>query len=160
MEADSASWYRKLDNLIFSLVKIYKIDFEKADRMPDNIKLTDNELAVMQILEWKPEATVSMIAGYLGIPLSKLTSVINRMEKKDILVRKKFPDDNRVIKLEFTEAGEKIFLKRKEAKKSIYKYIFHALENDIERKTLIKLLEKISGSTAGANEKTNFTLKE
>lgn len=68
-------------------------------------------------------ATVSEVAEYLGVSLSAVTSMADRMVKSNYVIRSRSEEDRRVVWLKLTDAGRKILkessLKRKEVLHSL-----------------------------------------
>ena len=48
------------------------------------------------------------IAEYLSIENSTISGILDRMEKKDLIVRNIDPDDRRFIRIDLTETGKKL----------------------------------------------------
>jgi DNA-binding MarR family transcriptional regulator len=76
------------------------------------------------------------------MPQSSLTSVINRLEKQGLLVRRIHPDDRRSYLLEATAAGRKAQADHEARDRSVARALLSPLDRD-ERKTIVKLLNKV-----------------
>ncbi|RNC62884.1 MAG: hypothetical protein AWM53_01803 [Candidatus Dichloromethanomonas elyunquensis] len=55
------------------------------------------ELLAIHYLKHKGEIKTSVLSEYFGIPGSTLTGILDRMEKKDYIVRTRDPADRRVV---------------------------------------------------------------
>lgn len=69
------------------------------------LNCSKNEILVFWLLYRKEEANMTEIAEYIHVPLNTATGIINRMEKKDLVIRKRSQEDKRVVMIGFTEKG-------------------------------------------------------
>lgn len=137
-------WSNKLDNSLHNLMVLYKSQFEKKYRPKALEKLTVGELGVLNLIEQNPELSIREAIQLMNIPNSTLTSIVDRMERKNLLKRKTYLKDKRIFILELTEFGKQTMAIRKEYKNNIFSLVYDALENDADRETFINLVEKIS----------------
>lgn len=144
MKKDLNEWILKLDMLTHRFGVLYKSKFE-PENMPEELKtLSALELGVLNLLEWKPDLYVKNIIELLNVPNSTLTSAIDRLEKKKIVSRSIYSGDKRSFKLVLTDQGKNLIKKRIKFKKEMFKMLLEALDNNEERKMLIRLLEKMA----------------
>ncbi|PKM50144.1 MAG: hypothetical protein CVV02_12845 [Firmicutes bacterium HGW-Firmicutes-7] len=137
-------WIIKLDNSIHQLMVLYKSKIEKANKPKALEKLTVAELGVLNLMEQIPDLSTREAVQLMDIPSSTLTSIIDRMERKKLLSRKICSTDKRTFRLELTDYGNQVMAIRKAYKNNIFSLVYEALENDLDRETFIKLVEKIS----------------
>ncbi|ADY54606.1 regulatory protein MarR [Syntrophobotulus glycolicus DSM 8271] len=65
------------------------------NRCKDN--LTAVEMWIIHALKHSSSCKTTELANHLGIPNSTLTGILDRMEKKGLVVRSRIPDDRRVV---------------------------------------------------------------
>lgn len=73
----------------------------------DNIFLncSKNEVLIFWLLYQRGEVNMTEIAEYIHIPLNTATGIIDRMEKKGLVVRTRSKEDKRVVLVGFSEKG-------------------------------------------------------
>ena len=69
--------------------------------------LTGNQLIVLSVIGLKGRLTVSEVAEELGVSLSAITGVTDRLVRQGQVVRQRDAADRRLVYLELTRAGEK-----------------------------------------------------
>lgn len=68
--------------------------------------ITIQQWSVIQQLAMQPEMTAAMLGDNLDIDRPTLSGIIQRLEKKELLRRKKNPTDSRSYLLTLTEDGQ------------------------------------------------------
>lgn len=102
------------------------------------------ELHILLLVQQNPDTNIGVIKERLDLPSSTLTSVINRMEKKDFL-RRTIGDDKRTYRLEILEEGLRI----REEHDRVLMTIAGAIMSNLtpkEQATFTNLLDKASDS--------------
>jgi DNA-binding MarR family transcriptional regulator len=66
------------------------------------------QLKVMFVIFLRGPVRMGILAHDLGVSLPTITEIVNRLEKRDIIVRALDPDDRRVVYCRFTENGQKV----------------------------------------------------
>ncbi|MHB8157382.1 MAG: MarR family transcriptional regulator [Desulfocucumaceae bacterium] len=96
--------------------------------------------------------TVSGMADYMGVSLSAVTSMADRMVKTKYIARKRTEDDRRLVWLEITDSGrevlEGVLSKRKE---TITGFLSRLSEEELE--ALYSIYTKILGFVSEKSEK-------
>ncbi|MFN0224317.1 MarR family winged helix-turn-helix transcriptional regulator [Paenibacillus sp. KR2-11] len=76
-----------------------------ADAADLEKKVTRSELTALLLLLLRGELTMSELAVQLGAPLSTLTSLAKRLEKKGLIARRPSPVDQRITLVDLTAEG-------------------------------------------------------
>ena len=129
-----------LDNLLPVLVKHFQIpDLHKLL----GIKITFQQYLTLNILIKKGRCMVSDLSKSLGVALSTMTELVNRLVKKRFVKKIKDYRDRRIVWINLTKKGVKIIQEINRKKK---KHILTVLEKltEKERQLLIDILERIS----------------
>nr|MBA5585441.1 MarR family transcriptional regulator [Anaerobacillus isosaccharinicus]QOY36241.1 MarR family transcriptional regulator [Anaerobacillus isosaccharinicus] len=104
--------------------------------------LNPTEFAVLELLYHKGDQPIQQIGKKVLLSSGSITYVVDKLEKKQLLLRKSCPKDRRVTYAVITEQGkelmDEIFPKHKEAIETI----FSGLEVS-EKSQLIELLKKL-----------------
>ncbi len=87
--------------------------------------------------------TMSAIARALQLTLSSVTSVVDKLEKKDFVQRGRTATDRRVVRVELTKHGRKFYDLVEEAHLRLTGSILKMLDRD-EQETLLRLFRKIT----------------
>lgn len=106
--------------------------------------ITSNELSVLKVASKYPDAALKEISQYLDVPGSTLTSIVDRLEKRNLVKRVISLKNRRSYSLELTKKGIKISELHEAAENQLWKKVLGALDEDSERDILINLLDKIS----------------
>ncbi|OLO39058.1 MarR family transcriptional regulator [Alkalihalophilus pseudofirmus] len=116
-----------------------------SDRVEEDIRrygLNPTEFAVLELLYHKGDQPIQQIGKKVLLASGSITYVVDKLEKKNLLVRRSCPKDRRVTHAAITEDGidlmNKIFPTHKEA----IEKIFSSLSSD-EKLTMINLLKKL-----------------
>lgn len=123
--------------------------FKAAQSLINNVKvslkdsvLTINEFTVMEALFTKGELVTQELAEKILIPNSSLTYVLDILEKKQYIQRKRDPNDRRRQLLCLTDEGRTIFSDVYDVHYEYMSDIFNVLTEE-ELKQLENLLKKV-----------------
>lgn len=89
-----------------------------------------------------PNVTQSGLARMLGIERSGLVSIVDELEKRQLLVRTNVPGDRRVHALVPTDEGKRVYAASWKAVREHENVLLSNLSDD-EKSTLVHLLKKI-----------------
>ena len=112
-------------------------------KYPNIQGLSTNELAIIRIISEKEEVIIKDILEVLNIPKSTLTSIIDRLEKRNLIIRAISKRDRRSYKLELTEKGKIVQDEHIKFEEEVYGKIMVSLDTYEEREDLLKLIRKI-----------------
>ncbi|WP_426449514.1 MarR family winged helix-turn-helix transcriptional regulator [Paenibacillus sp. S-38] len=79
-----------------------------ADAADLEKKVNRSELTALLLLLLRGELTMSELAVQLGAPLSTLTSLAKRLEKKGLIARRPSPVDQRITLVDLTAEGREM----------------------------------------------------
>ncbi len=104
---------------------------------------TTIEISILNIVDNNPDVMLKEIKEMLNIPSSTLTSAVDRLENKQLVVRIISKRDRRSFGLELTKKGKKAQSKHIRAEKELFVKILAVLDSNKERKQFIESLNKI-----------------
>jgi DNA-binding MarR family transcriptional regulator len=113
-------------------------------KYPNLGKLSTSEISIIRIISEKDEVIIKDILEILDIPKSTLTSMIDRLEKQEFIVRAINKRDRRSYKLELTEKGKIVQVEHNKFEEEVYGKIILSLDTYEERQQLLELIEKIA----------------
>jgi DNA-binding MarR family transcriptional regulator len=105
--------------------------------------LSDNEISIIRIISEKEEVIIRDILEILNIPKSTLTNMIDRLEKRNLIMRSISKRDRRSYKLELTEEGKKAQEEHIKFEEEIYGKVMISLDTYEERENLLNIMRKI-----------------
>jgi len=138
---NSSDWISRIDRHIHQFAILYKTQFQ-SNLKPVLKELTPIELGILNLIEWDPEISFKKIAAFMGAPGSTVTSAVNRLEKRGILIRAIHPRDKRSFMLHLTEPGRELVRYRNEVKEHMLGALYNALEDEESREALLHLLDR------------------
>jgi len=103
------------------------------------------EFGVMELLFHKGDQAIQKIGEKILIASSSITYVVDKLEKKNFLIRKSCPNDKRVTYASLTELGSQFIVKNFPKHQLLIEQIFEKLSEE-EKKIMIEQL-KIIGKT-------------
>lgn len=128
---------KKISPLVEVIRKIIREEHREV-----NLQLTSPQIQLLLFLEEEGPLMMSEIAARLEITLGGVTALANRMDKTNLIERKRSNEDRRVVKLVITDEGKSLLDKLTKARnKTIEKY-FSKLSAD-EVKELERLCRKM-----------------
>ncbi len=132
----------QLDYLMHEILKRYK-DYQAymSTLYPQGI--TSTELSVIKIVHSKTDIIIKEVSELLAIPGSTLTSVIDRLEQKNLIIRAVSKKNRHSFGLELTEEGIKLNIEHENAEKQIWHRVLSLLDSDHDREMLIRLITKM-----------------
>lgn len=108
--------------------------------------LDENEISIIRIVSQEDEVIIREIGNILKVPKSTLTSIIDRLEKKDFIIRTISKKDRRSYKLELTDKGKKAQEEHEKFEYEFYGKIIKSLNTFEEREEFIRLIKQIASN--------------
>lgn len=111
-------------------------------------KVNRSEIAVLLMLHFRGEMTMSALASELGAPLSTMTSLAQRLVRKGLIVRYPSDKDQRIILVQLTEEGMQIVSQARAIIEKVFARVQAALSAN-ELKQFLSLAVKIGKAVQG-----------
>ena len=134
-----SSTNRELNEL---LVKLFNnvMDIEEKAVITEEFKdITNNDMHIIEAIGIDEPQGMSVIAKKLSVTVGTLTTNMGSLEEKGYIIRERSATDKRVVLVELTEKGRKVFFHHRDFHKNMIKAIFKEL-NEEEMKVMIKCL--------------------
>jgi DNA-binding MarR family transcriptional regulator len=109
-----------------------------------NLQLTSPQIQLLQFLDNDGPLMMSEIATKLGITLGGVTALANRMDRAQLIERRRSEEDRRVVRLVITDEGKALLDKLSKARSKTLQKYFSKLSAD-EIKELERLCRKMLG---------------
>lgn len=95
----------EMENVIVRFVDEVK-DFVSLDAWDKMLfDFSKNDILVLWMLFRQSEVNMSQIAEYIDVPLNTATGIVARLEKRNLVIRKRSEQDKRVVTIHLTENG-------------------------------------------------------
>lgn len=106
------------------------------------LPLSDSEISILRMIGNNRRIVVGDITKFLSLPKSTVTGLITRLERKQLIIRKIYPDDLRSYVLELTEGGENAIRDYDRFEEIFFSRLFEPL-TESESKALLDLLRNM-----------------
>ena len=124
---------------IFNRILIIEAEFMKQE----HVKLSMNEIHVLDAINKVEEPTMSNIAKKLHITMGSLTTSINTLYQKKYVLRERDPNDRRKVKVFLTDLSMEVLAKHDLFHEKMLNSIFEDLKIG-EDTLLIESLKRLS----------------
>lgn len=106
--------------------------------------VTSIEISILGIVGESPDVILKEIGEQLQVPASTLTNAVDRLEKRNLLMRSISKRDRRSFGLILTDEGRKLYQEHEKAEQITWNKILGTLENDEEVELFLSLMKKIA----------------
>jgi MarR family transcriptional regulator, 2-MHQ and catechol-resistance regulon repressor len=93
------------------LWKAYRAIFAKSNESRKHLGLCDSDFRVLEVLLHKGPLPVNVIGDKVELTTGSITTAVDRMEAKWLVVRKNHPEDRRIRLVELTVKGRRFMEK-------------------------------------------------
>ena len=111
--------------IVIAMARTYDDLFFQIEKSLQEYKLNISEFGVLEMLYHKGDQPVQKIADKILVTSGTITYVINKLEKKDLVIRRKCNKDKRIYYVSLTDKGRDyiahIFPKHKEFLNNLFK---------------------------------------
>ncbi len=135
---------------VFLLVwKTYRALLAWSDVSKKRLNLCDSDFRVLEALLHKGSRPVNVIGNKVDLTTGSITSAVDRLEERSLVVRKNHPEDRRIRVVELTAKGRRLIEKAYAQHELHMEEAVRGLTRD-EKKTLVGLLRRL-GRTSQQN---------
>jgi MarR family 2-MHQ and catechol resistance regulon transcriptional repressor len=133
--------------LVIAIARNYNCIFSRIEKNVQEYGLNSSEFGVLEMLLHKGEQPVQKIADKILVTSGTITYIIDKLEKRDLVYRKKCDKDKRIYYVCLSEKGvlliSDVFHKHKEFLDDLFSGIDDAMKKEIvyDLFTLTKSLE-------------------
>ncbi len=106
--------------------------------------VTSIEISILGIVGESPDVILKEIGEQLQVPASTLTNAVDRLEKRNLLMRSISKRDRRSFGLILTDEGRKLYQEHEKAEQITWNKILGTLESDEEVELFLSLMKKIA----------------
>ena len=100
---------QRVDEIMKSFREVHKTFFQALLKAAQPRDLTPVQLWVLKVLAERPGISLSELAERILLGNSTTSGIIDRMEKAGFVTRERSAEDRRIIQLQLTELGERMW---------------------------------------------------
>lgn len=149
MSANFDDRVAELSRFIGALAQRFKAGEET---FASRLEVTQKELALLQALASSGPMIIKDLGGRFGVPVSTMTGLLDRMEKKGLVRRVPHRRDRRSIELEATPAGALALREHDRTMEAMSRAMLEAL-SEADQGSLINILRRVQSGLAGGGER-------
>ena len=112
----------------------------REEMTKNNLSIT--EFSVLEVLYYHEKQTIQQIGSRILISSGSMTYVIDKLEKRGLLMRNDCQNDRRVIHITLTDTGKELMKEIMPKHQDLIDDIFDSLTS-VEVETITNLLEKV-----------------
>jgi DNA-binding MarR family transcriptional regulator len=110
--------------------------------LPD-LAVTPREIKVMILLGDKGETTMTELAAAIDAPLSTVTRIADKLERKGLILRSRSDRDRRIVVVAASEKGQMLHNSMREQQLAVSHKMLELLGSD-EREVFLELMAKMA----------------
>ncbi len=137
-EQELVRYIEDLDHVFSRLISRLRFLFNKYTTG----EITATQLAVLRILNEKGASNTSFLADSLGVTLSAITAMVNRLNRLDMVSRERRLKDRRQVWIKITPKGRTV-LEEVEERRYFLLSIFFARYPQKDREYLLKAMHEV-----------------
>jgi len=108
-----------------------------------HVALNHQELRLVEFLGREGSQIMRAVAEHLSLAVNSVTTLVDGLESKDLAARRRSTEDRRVILVELTSAGQRVWQEAESAKLHLYRSMLKPL-NSKEQELFLELFRKIA----------------
>lgn len=139
MELDRRSVLDRIEQMLFYLAR--QVEGRQARAPAEGLSVP--QLLIIGWLAAGGRRRISEIATRLGVSLSAATGLADRLVKAGLAVRQRSQEDRRVVWLEITDDGRKLFERSRERRRHYLDRVFSVIDDE-ELKTIMNIVDKVA----------------
>jgi len=130
------------ESLIFDYIDQFKFIFFPEQWNTVFLDYSKNEMLTLLYISKNKTANMTEIADYINAPLNTATGIIGRLEKKQMVERRRGDEDRRVVNIVLTKNAEDFISEAKKVFEHYFIEVYKAL-SDEEKSTAFSIFNKI-----------------
>jgi DNA-binding MarR family transcriptional regulator len=134
----------KHEQVLISLRQIIRAIDLHSKRLERESGLTGPQLLVLQLIRNSQEVTSGVIARNVSLSQATVTSILDRLERKGMIIRERSRNDKRKVMIKLKEQGSKALEKAPALLQESFIQRFNLLE-DWEQSQILSTLQRVAG---------------
>lgn len=132
-----------IEEVLVSLRRVIRATDIHSRRLVKTTGLTTPQVLLLQVIENKGQQTVSELAQELSLSQATVTTIIDRLESKNLVYRQRSLEDKRKVFTFLTPRGKKILIEAPSPLQEHFSAKFAALQ-DWEQAMIVSSLQRVA----------------
>lgn len=133
----------KLDDVLVALRRIMRATDLYSKTLSKTSGLTSPQLIILQFVREHPSCAPSAVAKAVSLSQATVTTIIDRLEARGLILREKGVIDKRTVSLSLTEAGQQLIAQAPRPLQEEFLRQFDSL-HDWEQAAIISSLQRVA----------------
>jgi DNA-binding MarR family transcriptional regulator len=133
---------KKYEELLIALRQVIRAIDLYSKKLSKETGLTGPQLLVLQAVEEHDHAMVKEVAGTINLSSATITSILDRLERRELVTRTRSTTDKRKVGISLTAAGNEIIKDSPKPLQSHFIARFEAMEK-WEQSQMLATMQKI-----------------
>ncbi|WP_230409329.1 MarR family winged helix-turn-helix transcriptional regulator [Zooshikella harenae] len=133
----------EIENLSVALRRVIRANHLQSHHLVKTTGLTTPQIVLLSAIQTKGEVTIKELAKEISLSQATVTTIIDRLEKKKLLIRKRSAQDKRKVHCHLTAKGLSTIEMSPALFHKYFIYHFNSLE-DWEKNLIISALQRIA----------------
>ena len=133
----------RLDDVLIALRRIMRATDLYSRRLSKEVGLTAPQLLVMQSIEGRGEVTMGEIANDVSLSQATVTTILDRLEKRNLLIRERGETDKRRVYARLTDEGRELVAKAPTPLQEEFTHRFSQLK-EWEQTLILSSLQRVA----------------
>lgn len=129
--------------VLTSLRRVIRATDLHSKRLAKTSGLTAPQILLLQTIQTKPDATIGAIAKEISLSQATVTTILDRLEKRGLIIRQRSLSDRRRVNVQLTEAGQTAIEQAPTPLQEHFTERFNALE-EWEQNMIISSLQRVA----------------
>lgn len=126
--------------LVIATARSYNTMFSKIEKNVQSYGLNISEFGVLEMLLHKGEQPVQKIAEKILVTSGTITYVIDKLQQKELVYRKKCEKDKRIFYICLTTKGEEVISEIFKEHKKFLEELFSGIDEDLKKEIVSNLI--------------------
>lgn len=130
--------------LVIATARCYNTVFSRIEKNVQEYGLNISEFGVLEMLLHKGEQPVQKIAEKILVTSGTITYVLDKLQKKELIYRRKCDKDKRIFYISLTQKGDELIRDAFEKHKKFLDELFHGLEDDMKNNIVTSMFTLVN----------------
>lgn len=148
-----ASLAEQLMRSVATITRVQKIMESGIQSTYGEMKLPPSDMQTLRYVAHDPGCASGTVAHFLGVVPTTMTSIVDRLVKRGLMVRERPDGDRRTVALRLSEEGERIFRQLETEELAAGERMLEVLEPG-EREAFVRSVVRIANALSQNNGQT------
>jgi len=131
------------ERLLVSIRRIIRATDLYSKHLSKTVGLTAPQLMLLQTIHGLGAVSISRLSADMSLSQATVTTILDRLEARGFVCRRRSQEDKRVVNALLTEAGEKVLASAPRPLQETFSARFEALD-DWEKSMIVSAMERVA----------------